>query len=285
MRWEPGRDWTLLAAGTDITHGGVWRTPDRQVVKRLIPGDDRPSRYAYWRRQAELASSGLLELTSGLRAPRFLKAETDPDGITLWFEAVAPSPVTPEEAAAALGRFGLNQLEPARWFSRQILRDRLADDAVHGGWAACATAEDLPAGVRRSCGLLWTRREEVLAELDRLPQLPVHGDAHPLNLLRRDGNDVIAADWDQFGIGPLGFDLGYLLQSTRAPAENLVAAYQAGSSSAFPAEQVRRGAVLTAAITLVARAAWALAQPDPVDHVLRLTELSPIVEEAVNHPS
>ncbi|MGW7679792.1 phosphotransferase family protein [Kribbella sp. NPDC054772] len=283
MRWEPERDWTLLAAGTEITHGGVWRTPDRQVVKRLIPGDERPSRYAYWRRQADLASSGLLELTTGLRAPRFLKAESDPDGITLWFEAVAPSPVTPVEAAAALGRFGINHVEPASWFSRQILRDRLADDAVHGGWAACATADELTPDVRRSCGLLWTRREEVLAELDRLPQQLVHGDAHPLNLLRREGDDVIAADWDQFGIGPLGFDLGYLLQSSRSPADELVAAYQAGSSSAWPATQVRRGAVLTAAITLVARAAWALAQPDPDDHVQRLADLSPLVEEAVNH--
>jgi Ser/Thr protein kinase RdoA (MazF antagonist) len=210
---------------------------------------------------------------------------SDPDGITLWVEAVELSPVTPEEAAAALGRFGLNRLEPASWFSRRILWDRLADDTPVGGWAPCATSDALPPDVRRSCGLLWTLRHEVLAELDRLPQQLVHGDIHLPNLVRRDGNDVIAVDWDQFGIGPLGFDLGYLLQSTESPADELVTAYQAGSSSTWPAEQVRRGAVLTAAITLVARAAWALAQPDAGVHVERLVRLSSIVDEAVSHAS
>jgi hypothetical protein len=259
----------------------VWRTPDRLVVKRLLPGDERPSRYAYWRRPAEVAGSGLLERTTGLRAPLCLKVDSDPEGITLWIEAVDPGPVATDEAAAALGRFGLNRVQPASWFARRILRDRLADDAAHGGWAPCATADVLPADVRRSCHLLWTRRREVMAALDRLPQRVVHGDVHLPNLLRRDGDDVIAVDWDQFGIGPLGFDLGYLLQSTQAPAGELVAAYQAGSSAAWPAEQVRRGAVLTAAVTVVARAAWSLAQPDPGEHVERLLGTAELVAEAV----
>jgi aminoglycoside phosphotransferase (APT) family kinase protein len=121
-----------------------------------------------------------------------------------------------------------------------------------------------------------------MAELDRLPQLVVHGDVHLPNLLRRDGDDVIAVDWDQFGIGPLGFDLGYLLQSTHAPAGELVAAYQAGSSAAWPADQVRRGAVLTAAVTVVARAAWSLGQPDPGEHVDRLLGTAELVAEAAD---
>jgi hypothetical protein len=282
MRWEPEEDWTLLAAGIGTRHAGVWRTPDRLVVKRLIPGDERPSRYAYWRRQAEVAESGLLERTTGLRAPQCLKVESDPEGITLWIEAVDPGPVATHEAAAALGRFGLNRLKPESWFARRILRDRLADDAPHGGWALCSTADALPADVRRSCHLLWTRRREVMAELDRLPQQLIHGDIHLPNLLRRDGDDVIAVDWDQFGIGPLGFDLGYLLQSTHAPAGELVAAYQAGSSATWPAQQVRRGAVLTAAVTLVARAAWSLTQPVPGDHMQRLLLRSDVVAEAAS---
>lgn len=120
-----------------------------------------------------------------------------------------------------------------------------------------------------------------MTELDRLPEQVVHGDIHLPNLVRRDGEDVIAVDWDQFGIGPLGFDLGYLLQSTQSPADELVAAYQAGSSAVWPAEQVRRGAVLTAAITVVARAAWSLAQPDPGEHIERLLATADQVAEAV----
>lgn len=285
MRWMPGHDWTLLAPGKGVAHGGVWRTPERTVVKRLVPGDERPGRYAYWRRQAEVASSGVLEWTKGLRAPECLKVEIDPDGMTVWTEAVEPGLVSVDEAAAALGRFGLNRLEPASWFARRILRDRLDDDAAHGGWAGCATADVLPADVRRLCRDLWTRRTDVMAELDRLPQLVVHGDIHLPNLIRRDGDDVTAVDFDQFGIGPLGFDLGYLLQSTRAPVDELVAAYQEGSSAAWPAADVRRGAVLTAAVTLVGRAAWALTQPDPGDHLERLIGLPSIVDEAVSHAS
>jgi aminoglycoside phosphotransferase (APT) family kinase protein len=125
----------------------------------------------------------------------------------------------------------------------------------------------------------------VLAELDRLPQQVVHGDIHLPNLIRQDGDDVVAVDFDQFGIGPLGFDLGYLLQSTRAPIGELVAAYQTGSSAAWPAAQVRRGAVLTAAVTLVARAAWALHQPDPGEHLERLVGQPEILAEAVSQAS
>jgi hypothetical protein len=48
---------------------------------------------------------------------------------------------------------------------------------------------------------------------------------------------------------------------------------------------VRRGAVLIAAVTLVARAAWALARPDPGVHIERLVRLSAVVDEAVSHAS
>ena len=283
MRWRPGDAWTLLAPAKGIAHAGVWRTPDGTVVKRLVPGDERPGRYGYWRREAEVARSGVLEWTKGLRAPRAVKVESDPDGITLRTEAVEAGPVSVAEAAEAIGRFGLNRVEPASWFARRILRDRLDDDAAHGGWAGCATADVLPADVRRLCQELWNRRTDVLLELDRLPHQLVHGDIHPPNLLRRDGDDVIAVDFDQFGIGPLGFDLGYLLQSTRAPIDELVEAYQEGSSGAWQAADVRRGAVLTAAITLVARAAWALTQADPGEHLDRLVAQPSIVDEAVSH--
>jgi hypothetical protein len=150
----PGDDWILLAAAKGVAHGGVWRTAEQTVVKRLVPGEERAGHYAYWRRQAEVAGSGVLEWTKGLRAPRCLKVESDRDGITFWTEAVEPGPVSVAEAAAALGRFGLNRVQPAEWFARRILRDRLDDDSAYGGWAGCATADVLPyGGCVASCGL------------------------------------------------------------------------------------------------------------------------------------
>ncbi len=110
--------------------------------------------------------------------------------------------------------------------------------------------------------------------LDELPRVPTHGDAHPVNLLGRDGDDVLAIDWEQFGLGPAGFDLGYLLLAVDTPLDDLLEAH-GGDTAA-----VRRGAVLVAAYTAVSRAAWSLAQPDPGDHVERLRQLSAIVEEA-----
>jgi hypothetical protein len=280
MRWKPGPDWTPLSAGTGTSDGGVWLTPDGAVVKRLVPGTEMPGHYSYWRRQAEVATSRILETTSGLRAPTCLGVDSDPDGITLWTVAVEPVELEPIELAEALGRFSLNRMPQSDWFARRILRDRLANDEGRGGWAALADSPQLDAQLRQVCDDLWGRRSGVLAELDRLPQVVIHGDAHPVNLLGREGDAVVAVDWEQFGIGPLGFDLGYLLLSTDAPLDELVEAYQHGSGSAWPVDVVRRGAVLTAAVTVVARAAWSIAQPDPGDHLERLERLAHLVAEA-----
>jgi aminoglycoside phosphotransferase (APT) family kinase protein len=110
--------------------------------------------------------------------------------------------------------------------------------------------------------------------LDALPRVPSHGDAHPDNLPGRDGNDVLAIDWEQFGLGPVGFDLAYLLLAVDTPLEELLEAHGGD------VDVVRRGAVLVAAYTGVSRAAWALTQPDSGNHVDRLVRLSDVVEEA-----
>lgn len=280
MHWKPESDWTALTVGTGVSNGGVWLTPDGMVAKRLLPGVERPGHYAYWRRQAEVAGSGVVEETVGLRAPRCVKVDSDPDGVTVWSAAVSPVEFEPVELAWALGRFGMNEFEPAEWFARRILRDRLAGDEDGAGWARLAFEERLPAGLRRDCGVLWERRYELMDELDRLPQQVVHGDAHPVNLLGRDGDEVVAVDWEQFGVGPLGFDLGYLVVSTDAAIDVLLPAHQSGSQASWPSGAVRRGAVLTAAITVVARAAWSLEQDGPGDHVERLGRLAQVVEEA-----
>ena len=103
-------------------------------------------------------------------------------------------------------------------------------------------------------------------------------DGLVVNLLRRDGDHVIATDWEQFGFGPLGFDLAYLLLPTDCSIDELLTAHQHGSTSTWPTTVVRRGTVLTAAVTVVARAAWSLGQPDPGDHLDRLARLAEAAE-------
>ncbi|WP_329476035.1 aminoglycoside phosphotransferase family protein [Kribbella sp. NBC_01484] len=271
MSWHPSPDWQALTSGTGQATGGVWLTPDQQVVKRLVPGVTDPRHHAYWERQALVAESGIVAATPGLRAPACLGVERDPSGITLRMAFVPPVASTPVALAAALGRFARSPTPAPAWAARDVLRDRLTTVERRGGWSALARAGLSSAAT----DALWRRRDAALAVLDDLPRVPTHGDAHPVNLLGRDGDDVLATDWEQFGHGPAGFDLGYLLLAVDTPLDQLLAAH-GGDLDA-----VRRGAVLVAAYTGLSRTAWALGQPDPNDHVERLVRLSPVVEEAV----
>jgi aminoglycoside phosphotransferase (APT) family kinase protein len=210
-----------------------------------------------------------------------LRVEEDAEGVTLWMDWVEPARAEPGPSAgpgslaaddlflaAALGRFaGADVTEPP-WGARDVLATRLETVARRGGWAALAGA-GLSDSLLRALNRLWTSREAALAELAALPRVPTHGDAHPVNLIGRDGDDVVAIDWEQFGLGPLGFDLGYLLPASTLTLDELI--------DAFGDPAVRRGAVLVAAFTAASRAAWALGQPDPGGHVRRLVELEEVV--------
>ncbi|TCC05240.1 phosphotransferase [Kribbella soli] len=270
MPWYPSPDWQPLTAGTGQATGGVWRTPDGEVVKRLVPGVQNPRHHAYWERQALVAESGVVAGTPGLRAPACLDVERDADGITLRMAYTPPAEWAPEALAGALGRFARCSLAEPGWGARDVLRDRLGTVERRGGWASLDRAGLASPAIDE----LWRLRDRALAVLDDLPRVPTHGDAHPMNLLGRAGDDVVAIDWEQFGLGPLGFDLGYLALAVEVPLDALVDAH-GGDAAA-----VRRGAVLTAAYTVVSRAAWSLTQTHPGDHVRRMLDLSAVVEEA-----
>ena len=276
MTWQPGANWRPLLRGTGQSNGGVWLTPSGEVVKRLVPGVEDPRHHGYWERQALVAESGIVAATPGLRSPACLGVERDSLGITLRTAYVSPATWSPLGLAAALGRFARSQLEEPSWGARDILRNRLTTVEHRGGWSALS---GLPRTLLAATDALWVRRSAALAALDALPRVPTHGDAHPVNLLGRDGDDVLAIDWEQFGLAPTGFDLGYLLLAVDTPLDDLLAAH-GGDTAA-----VRRGAVLVAAYTGVSRAAWALSQPDPGDHLERLALMAAVVEEAVDAAS
>jgi hypothetical protein len=272
VTWQPAADWRPLLAGTGQSNGGVWLTPSRQVVKRLVPGVQDRRHHGYWERQALVAESGIVASTPGLRSPACLGVERDAGGITLRMAYVPAAMWSPLALAVALGRFASSGVEEPVWGARDVLRDRLATVERRGGWSALGRV-GLPRKLVVAADALWVRRSAALEVLDGLPRVPVHGDAHPVNLLGRDGDDVLAIDWEQFGVGPAGFDLGYLVLGVETPFEELLEAHGGG-------EVVRRGAVLVAAYTAVSRAAWSLSQPAPGDHVERLVRLSDVVEEA-----
>jgi hypothetical protein len=147
MPWQPDPSWKPMTAGAGQSNGGVWLTPDQRVVKRLLPGVEDQRHHAYWRRQAEVAASGIVATTPGVRSPGCVRVDRDADGITLWMTEVEAVTHEPLELARALGRFGSARIAEPEWGTRGILRDRLARVTRRGGWVGSSRRAS-----RRLCG-------------------------------------------------------------------------------------------------------------------------------------
>jgi hypothetical protein len=265
--WQPDPGWHPLPGGTGTSTVGVWRTVlggRPVVVKRLgAPSDKDPSElrnprhFAYWRRAADIVTARIgLEETAGLRAPRLTSVEEDADGITLvqdWVEDAANSGLF---CAISLGRFAGAELGEHAWLSSDQLRDRLARVERRGGWPTLARTT-----VADVADHLWGRRAALLDDLDALPQVAQHGDPAPGNLPGREGDDVVAIDWGSLGRGPVGADLGLFMLGAREEFEPLLDAYLLGLPEGVATrEQAAQGARVTAVLTALSRAEWALAR-------------------------
>jgi aminoglycoside phosphotransferase (APT) family kinase protein len=88
----------------------------------------------------------------------------------------------------------------------------------------------------------------------------LHGDPVPSNLVARQGEDVVAVDWQCFGIGPVGSDLGYYALTTREDVEVLLECFLDGLGPGFDLDAVADAARVTAVYTVLSRTEWALAQ-------------------------
>jgi hypothetical protein len=263
--WEPDPGWHPVTGGTGTSTVGVWRT-DRNgqalVVKRLgLPAPDEPAEYsdphhfAYWRREADVAVSGVVDASPGLRATPVDVAEDD-EGITLTREWVEDAALNGLYVAHAMGRFAGADLGRHQWLAVGQLRDRMSRVERRGGWPTLARTTVADVADR-----LWARRETLLRELDALPQVPQHGDPAAQNLPGRQGDDVVAIDWGTLGMGPVGADLGLFLQNAREDAEPLLDAYLLGlPDGVATGEEVAHGMKVSAAYTSLSRAEWALAR-------------------------
>lgn len=264
--WQPDPAWHPLPGSTGSSTVGVWRTALGGVpvaVKRLAaplehePAElNEPGHFAYWRRAADVEISGVVAQTPGLRSTHPAAVEEDVEGITLtqpWVEDAANNGLF---IARALGRFAGAELAPAPWLARGQLRDRMARVERGGGWRTLARTT-----VADVADHLWSRRTELLDSLDALPQVPQHGDPVPANLPGRVGDDVVAVDWGSLGHGPVGADLGYYSLSARETLEPLLDAYLLGlPAGGAPRDEVALGARVTAVLTALNRAEWALAR-------------------------
>ena len=260
--WQPEPGWQRLPAGLGSSTGGVWLAGDR-IVKRLnapLPGDpgelEDPHHFAYWRRPAEVALSGAVEQTEGLRGQPALSVDEDADGVTLWFTHVDEAPPSGLFVARSMARFTGAAVPAYPWLARRQLADRIRSVEHRGGWRVLGRTTVADVADR-----LWTQRARHLALLDELPQVLQHGDPTPANLIAHDAVSVIALDWATLGHGPVGADLGYYALSAREDFEHLVEAYVAALPDGLATrEQVELGARVSAVYTVMSRAEWALAQ-------------------------
>jgi hypothetical protein len=263
--WQPEPGWHPMPGGTGTSTVGLWRASigDRAVVVKRLAAPDRrdppelsdPRHFAYWRREADVASFGLLDGAPGVALTPTEVVE-DAEGITLisdWVEDAANSVLF---VVHALGRFAAADLAHVRWLARDQLRDRLARVERRGGWPTLerTTVADVAEA-------LWRRRTAFLDELDALPQVAQHGDPTPSNLPGRDGDLLVALDWACLGYGAAGADLGLYLLPAREEFEPLLDAYLLGLPDGLATrEQVTRAARITAVFTALSRAEWALAR-------------------------
>lgn len=266
--WQPAAGWERLPGAGPATVG-VWRTvvDDRPaVVKRLRrpePFEEEaswPSDHpAYWRREAEVASAGLVEETPGLLGAECLRVDEDDEGVTLVHAYVEAEEVPGLATARCLGEFATVTAPDLGWLARGLFGTRVRAVERRGGWTTLARTP-----VADVADVLWRRREHHLARLAALPQVLQHGDPVPSNLRAMTGSRVVATDWATLGVGPVGGDLGYLALSVRESFEPLLDAYLLGVA-AHPAgvparDDVAFAARVVAVFTVLTRADWALAR-------------------------
>lgn len=189
-------------------------------------GDDQ-SHWNYWRREALVYQSDLLEtLPDGLVAPRCFGTVELPGNIAgLWLEDVSDSyggvwpldryALTARHLGRLNGFYGSTRPLPAfPWLSNNLTRQwsiSMID------WPAFPW--DHPRVVERYCTPEKNPLRRMLLEIERfqdrldlLPRALCHGDTYPSNFMSlhaaNDQEQTVALDWALVGIGPVGDDLG-----------------------------------------------------------------------------
>lgn len=266
--WQPEPGWTPLRPGGGASTVGLWRAELRGrpvVVKRVgRPAEDDPDvlsdpqHAGYWRREAEVALESAVVAGPGLVAPGYLRVDEDDEGVTIWSEELVEVPPPALRVARALGQFGAAAYDDVPWAARRTLTDRLAMAEARDGWPTLARTQ-----MADVADHLWRHRGSWLARYAAGPVGRLHGDAVPANFPAAHDDVVVAVDWQGFGIGPLGTDLGYYSLSAREDFEVLLDAFLGGAREVradVDEDQVRLAATVMCVYSAISRAEWALAR-------------------------
>jgi hypothetical protein len=237
--------------GRDGNSERVWT-----VVLKASPepgADLAPSNMWYDKREVYAMQSSLLAQLphDALCAPRCYGVEERGDCNWIWMEYifdVSPKVWTIDQyvtAARYIGRFnGAVAQWPAQpdesWLSWTSHRDWTFVTPDEGWvWENDYVRRFVSADMRERIERLWTERERFYSVIETLPRSFVHFDVHRRNLMFRrrpdGGEDLVAVDWAQCGLGPLGADLHFLVCSSAILRDLAAADVPAVDAAAFDA--------------------------------------------------
>ena len=206
-----------------------------------------PRHWAYWRREPLAYAAAVLPAGPALAAPRCYGVFDN----AVYLQDVTGTAESPALAARRLGAWQATAVSPdVHWLAGHQLAQRVAVSDLD--WTA-VDADPLLASI-------WSRRWDLLAELNRVPGVLSHGDFHVGNLVAA-GDTTVALDWGAVGVSPAGADLAHLALST---LEDLVGEYLAGVAGRFDPALVRLGYRTTLALTGVSRIHWMLSRETPI---------------------
>lgn len=201
-------------------------------VVRARPGESPDSTH-YWKREAELYRSGLVDNLPGrFHAARGLDVvEYADESVWIWQEEVSEAVGDPWQmehyrlTARHLGYFNGAHLKRAElpahdWLSTGWLR-KITESAeeyfeqIVEMLRTLAQRGQSPPDSEEHFSRMWEDRHRLLDALDRLPQTFCHQDPVRQNLFLKRGDDgeleTVAIDWAFVGIGPIGMEIAVAL--------------------------------------------------------------------------
>jgi hypothetical protein len=195
-------------------------------------GNEDPAHPNYWKREAEIYQSGLLDDLPGVSAPRSFGVEQHADrSAWIWMEDLANGsgsrwkPAQFGHAAYQLGAFNgaylTHRLLPrSDCLSRHWLRAFVGDfssafEELPGLSSSPLIRHCWPDVLLERTLRLWDQREQFFDALDRLPQTFCHFDVFPRNvLIHHASREVVVLDWSFAGIGAIGAELAPMVAAS-----------------------------------------------------------------------
>ncbi len=190
------------------------------------PSSD-PSHWNWWRREAEVHRSGLVDRVyggSGVRAPKMLGCfERSVDSLALWTEEVTGEVWTVARAAPVATAWGRAQgaastadARSTPLTSRRFLRTYCETMPVRGDlrdprqWES-PLVDWVAEPVRHGLARLHDEQDWFFSVMEHLPRTVCHLDVGPNNLFAQTDGSLVAVDWAFVGDGAVGEDMGNLI--------------------------------------------------------------------------